>query len=167
MRPFLQKKDYKMTTKQTKMVKPADADVKWYLIDATDVVLGRLASQIAMILRGKNKACFTPNQDCGDYVIVINAEKIAFTGKKDTQKAYFHHTGFIGGIKKILLKHQLEKHPERVLTDAVACMIARNKLGRQQMKKLRVFAGSEHPHTAQNPIVLDIAGKNRKNKRGA
>ena len=156
-----------MTTKQTKMVKPADADVKWYLIDATDVVLGRLASQIAMILRGKNKACFTPNQDCGDYVIVINAEKIAFTGKKDVQKAYFHHTGFISGIKKIILKHQLEKHPERVLMDAVSCMIARNKLGRKQMTKLRIFKGAEHPHAAQNPIVLDIAGKNRKNKRGA
>ncbi len=156
-----------MTTKQTKMVKPADANIKWYLIDATDVVLGRLASQIATILRGKNKACFTPNQDCGDYVIVINAEKIAFTGKKDVQKSYFHHTGFISGIKEILLKHQLEKHPERVLMDAVSCMIARNKLGRQQMTKLRIFKGAEHPHAAQNPIVLDIAGKNRKNKRGA
>ena len=162
----LQKKEIKMTTKQTQNIKPADADIKWYLIDATDLVLGRLASQIATILRGKNKACYTPNQDCGDYVVVVNAEKITVTGKKEEQKHYYHHTGYVGGIKDISLKAQLEKHPERVLTAAVKRMISRNKLGRQQMKKLRVFVGPEHTHAAQNPIVLDIAAKNPKNKRG-
>ena len=155
-----------MTTKQTQNIKPADADIKWYLIDATDLVVGRLASQIATILRGKNKACYTPNQDCGDYVVVINAAKIAVTGKKEEQKHYYHHTGYIGGIKDVTLKAQLAEHPERVLINAVKKMISRNKLGRQQMTKLRVFAGAEHTHAAQNPIVLDIAKKNPKNKRG-
>lgn len=155
-----------MTTKQTQTIKPVNADIKWYLIDATDLVLGRLASQIATILRGKNKACYTPNQDCGDYVVVINAEKIAVTGKKTEQKHYYHHTGYVGGIKDIDLKTQLAEHPERVLMNAVSKMISRTKLGRQQMTKLRVFVGPEHTHAAQNPIKLDIAAKNTKNKRG-
>ena len=156
-----------MITKTTKTVKPADADIKWYLIDANGVVLGRLASQIATIVRGKNKACYSPNQDCGDHVVVINAEKIAVTGRKLAQKEYYRHTGYISGLKTVTLPEQLNKHPERVLIQAVKTMISRNSLGAKQMKKLHVFAGSEHPHAAQQPIVLDIAGKNPKNKRGA
>jgi large subunit ribosomal protein L13 len=151
--------------KTTKTLKPADCNIKWYLIDATDLVLGRLASQIATIIRGKNKPCFSPSQDCGDYVVVINADKIQLTGKKLEQKEYFHHPGYIGGIHSESAKDLMQEKPERVLIKAVERMISRNSLGRQQMTKLRVFAGSEHPHAAQNPIVLDIASKNRKNKR--
>lgn len=154
-----------MTMKTTKTLKPADCDIKWYLIDATDLVLGRLASQIATILRGKNKPCYSPNQDCGDYVVVINADKIQLTGHKLEQKEYFHHTGYVGGIKGVKASKLMQEKPERVLIKAVERMISRNSLGRQQMTKLRVFAGAEHTHTAQNPIVLDIAAKNRKNKR--
>ncbi len=156
-----------MITKTTKTVKPADCEIKWYLVDATDLVLGRLASQLATIIRGKNKPCYTPTQDCGDYVVVINADKIQLTGHKLEHKEYFHHTGYIGGIKGITAKKQMENHPERLLIKAVERMVSRGKLGRQQMTKLRVFAGAEHTHQAQNPIVLDIASKNRKNKRGA
>ena len=154
-----------MTMKTTKTLKPADCDVKWYVIDATDLVLGRLASQIATILRGKNKPCFSPSQDCGDYVVVVNADKIQLTGRKLESKKYYHHSGYIGGIHAEAAKDLMQEKPERVLTKAVQRMISRNNLGRQQMTKLRVFAGSEHPHAAQNPIVLDIASKNRKNKR--
>lgn len=156
-----------MITKTTKTIKPADCEIKWYLVDATDLVLGRLASQLATIIRGKNKPCYTPTQDCGDYVVVINADKIQLTGRKLEQKEYFHHTGYIGGIKGVTAKKQMESHPERVLIKAVERMVSRGKLGRQQMTKLRVFAGPEHTHQAQNPIVLDIASKNPKNKRGA
>ena len=161
------KKEKQMITKTTKTIKPADADIKWYLIDADGVILGRLASQIATILRGKNKPCFSPNQDCGDHVIVINAEKIAVTGRKLAQKEYYRHTGYIGGLKTVTLPEQLKNHPERVLIQAVKTMLTRNSLGAKQMKKLHVFAGAEHPHAAQQPITLDIAGKNPKNKRGA
>lgn len=150
----------------TKTLKPADCDVKWYLVDADGVVLGRLASQIASILRGKTKACFSPTQDCGDYVVVINAEKVKLTGRKLEQKHYYHHTGYIGGIKGISAGKQLEAHPERVLEKAVERMLSRNALGRKQMTKLRIFVGPEHTHKGQNPIVLDIAGRNPKNKRG-
>ncbi len=156
-----------MTMKTTKTLNPANCDVKWYMIDATDLVLGRLASQIATILRGKNKPCFSPNQDCGDYVVVVNAEKVQLTGHKLDQKMYYHHTGYVGGIKGVSVAKQLEEHPERVLEKAVQRMLSRNSLGRQQMRKLRIFVGPEHTHQAQNPIVLDIASKNRKNKRGA
>ena len=156
-----------MTMKTTKTLNPSNCDVKWYLVDATDLVLGRLASQIATILRGKNKPCFSPNQDCGDYVVVVNAEKVQLTGRKLEQKEYFHHTGYVGGIKGISVAKQLEEHPERVLEKAVQRMLSRSSLGRQQMRKLRIFVGPEHTHQAQNPIVLDIASKNRKNKRGA
>ena len=154
-----------MTMKSTKTLKPADCDIKWYLIDATDLVLGRLASQIATILRGKNKPSFSPSQDCGDYVVVINADKIQMTGKKLEQKKYYHHSGYIGGIHAEAAKDLMQEKPERVLIKAVERMISRNSLGAKQMTKLRVFAGAEHPHAAQNPIVLDIASKNRKNKR--
>lgn len=154
-------------TKSTKTIKPADCDIKWYLIDAEGLVLGRLASQIASILRGKNKPCFTPNQDCGDYVVVVNAEKVALTGRKLEQKKYYHHTGYIGGIKGVSVAKQLEEHPKRVLQKAVERMLTRGPLGAQQMTKLRIFVGPEHTHQAQNPIVLDIAAKNKKNKRSA
>lgn len=156
-----------MTMKTTKTINPANSDIKWYLVDATDLVLGRLASQIAIILRGKNKPCFSPNQDCGDYVVVVNAEKVHLTGRKMEQKEYFHHTGYVGGIKSISVAKQLEEHPERVLKKAVERMISRNALGRQQMNKLRIFIGPEHTHQAQNPITLDIGAQNPKNKRGA
>ena len=153
--------------KTTVSAKPATIKRDWYLIDATDLVLGRMASQIATILRGKNKTSYTPHMDCGDYVVVINADKVAFTGKKLDQKMYYHHTGYVGGIKGVSVAKQLEEHPERVLEKAVERMISRNALGRKQMKKLRIFVGPEHTHQAQNPIVLDIASKNPKNKRGA
>ena len=150
---------------KTISAKPATIKRDWYLIDATDLILGRLSSQIATILRGKNKTSYTPHMDCGDYVVVINADKVAFTGKKLDQKMYYHHTGYMGGIKGISAAKLMEKKPEDVIYKAVQRMISRNKLGRQMMTKLRVYAGAEHPHTAQNPIVLDIASKNRKNKR--
>ncbi len=149
--------------KETVSIKPAEVVRKWYLIDAEGLVLGRLASQIALILRGKHKTTYTPNIDCGDNVIVINAEKVALTGKKVTDKVYYHHTGYVGGIKGITVKEQLEKHPERIIIKAVERMITRNKLGRAQMTKLHVYAGAEHPHAGQTPEVLDIASKNPKN----
>ncbi len=151
--------------KTTISAKPATIKRDWYLIDATDLVLGRMASQIATILRGKNKTSYTPHMDCGDYVVVVNADKVALTGKKLEKKMYYHHSGYIGGIKGISAEKLLEKKPEDVIYKAVERMISRNKLGRQMMTKLRVYAGAEHPHTAQNPIVLDIAEKNPKNKR--
>ena len=151
--------------KETISIKPAEVVRKWYLIDATDLVLGRLASQIAKILRGKHKTTFTPHVDCGDNVIVINAEKVALTGNKLADKVYYHHTGFPGGIKGITAGKQLEEHPERVIIKAVERMISRNKMGREQMTKLHVYAGPSHPHTAQTPETLDIASMNSKNKR--
>ena len=151
--------------KTTVSAKPATIKRDWYLIDATDLVLGRMASQIATILRGKNKTSYTPHMDCGDYVVVINADKVALTGKKLERKMYYHHSGYIGGIKGISAGKLMEKKPEDVIYKAVERMISRNKLGRQMMTKLRIYAGAEHPHTAQNPIVLDIAAKNPKNKR--
>ncbi len=151
--------------KTTTSAKPSTITKKWYLIDATDLVLGRVASQIAKILRGKHKTSYTPHMDCGDYVIVVNAEKIKLTGRKLDNKMYHRHTGYIGGIKSVSAGKLMESHPERVLTKAVERMISRNKLGRTQMTNLRVYAGSEHPHTAQNPEVLDIAAMNPKNKR--
>ncbi|MDR2902452.1 MAG: 50S ribosomal protein L13 [Lactobacillales bacterium] len=153
--------------KTTKTINPAAADIKWYLVDAEGLVLGRLASQIAKIIRGKNKPCYTPTQDCGDYVVVINAEKVKLTGRKMEQKKYYHHTGYVGGIKEISVAKLLEEKPERVLTKAVERMVSRGPLGRQQMNKLRVFVGGEHTHKAQNPTTLDIGAMNPKNKRGA
>ncbi|MBP5534905.1 MAG: 50S ribosomal protein L13 [Alphaproteobacteria bacterium] len=151
--------------KTTLSAKPATIKRDWYLIDATDLVLGRMASQIATILRGKNKTSYTPHMDCGDYVVVINADKVALTGKKLERKMYYHHSGYIGGIKGISAGKLMEKKPQDVIYKAVERMISRNKLGRQMMTKLRIYAGAEHPHTAQNPIVLDLAAKNPKNKR--
>lgn len=151
--------------KTTTSAKPSTITKKWYLIDATDLVLGRVASQIAKILRGKHKTSYTPHMDCGDYVVVINAEKVQLTGNKLQNKMYHRHTGYIGGIKSVSAGRLMETHPERVLYKAVERMISRNKLGRAQMANLRVYAGAEHPHAAQNPEVLDIAAMNPKNKR--
>lgn len=131
-------------------------DRKWYVVDATDKTLGRLATEVASVLRGKKKPIYTPNIDTGDYVIVINAEKITVTGKKLEQKSYWHHTGFIGGQKEISLKHQLEKHPERVIEHAVKGMLPKGPLGRDMYRKLFVYAGAEHPHQAQKPVALDL-----------
>ncbi len=145
---------------------PADIDKKWIIIDAEGVVLGRLASIIAMRLRGKHKATFTPSMDMGDNVIVINAEKIQLTGKKRTDKIYYWHTGHPGGIKQRTAEQLLEgKFPERVVTKAVKNMLPGNRLSRVQMTNLRVYVGAEHPHEAQNPEVLDVKAMNAKNTR--
>jgi large subunit ribosomal protein L13 len=145
---------------------PSDIEKKWVLIDAEGVVLGRLASQVAKILRGKHKPSFTPHMDCGDNVIVVNAEKVKLTGKKLSDKKFYWHTGYPGGIKERTMGQILEgKYPERVVEKAVERMITRNNLGRQQMKNLRVYAGSVHPHEAQQPEVLDLQAMNPKNKR--
>ena len=152
----------------TYATKPSDIERKWYVVDAQGVVLGRLAAEVAKILRGKLKTCYTPNLDCGDYVIVINADKVKLTGKKLTDKVYYRHTGWIGGIKETTpAKILAGKFPGRVIEKAVERMISRNPLGRQQMTKLKVYAGENHPHAAQNPVVLDIAAQNPKNKRSA
>ena len=153
---------------KTFSAKPADIDKKWLLVDAEDVVLGRLASQIAKILRGKHKPSYTPHMDCGDNVIVINAKKVRLTGNKAAKKTYYWHTGYPGGIKSRTAGLVLEgKHPERVVHKAVERMVPRGPLGRQQMKNLRVYAGSEHPHEAQQPETLDVGAMNPKNKRSA
>ena len=160
------KKEIKMIS--THSTKPADIERKWYVVDASGVILGRLSAEIAKILRGKNKPYFTPNLDCGDYVVVINADKVKLTGKKLTDKHYYQHTGFIGSVKDTTAGKILNsRFPERVIQKAVERMISRNPLGRQMMTKLKVYAGENHPHTAQNPIVLDIASQNPKNNRSA
>lgn len=145
---------------------PADIEKKWIIIDAEGVVLGRLASIVATRLRGKHKPSFTPHMDCGDNVIVINADKIQMTGKKRTDKRYYWHTGHPGGIKFRTAEQVLEgQFPERVVTAAVKRMLPGNRLSRQIMTNLRVYAGAEHPHEAQSPEVLDVASKNSKNTR--
>ncbi len=145
---------------------PKDIDKKWLLIDADGLVLGRLASIIAERLRGKHKTTFTPHMDCGDHVVVINAEKVHLTGKKMENKRYYHHTGHPGGIKETSPAKVLGgAFPERVITLAVERMVPRGPLGRQQMKNLRVYGGASHPHEAQAPTVLDVGAMNRKNKR--
>ncbi|MDO9524057.1 MAG: 50S ribosomal protein L13 [Gemmobacter sp.] len=147
---------------------PADIEKKWILIDAEGVVLGRLASIVASLLRGKHKPTFTPHMDMGDNVIVINADKIQMTGNKREDKRYYWHTGYPGGIKFRTARQVLEgAHPERVVSKAVERMITRNSLGRQQMTHLRVYAGAEHPHEAQLPLVMDLKALNPKNTRSA
>jgi large subunit ribosomal protein L13 len=158
----------KALMKTTKPATPSTVDKKWHLIDADGLVVGRVASIIANILRGKNKPSYTPYIDCGDNVIVINAEKVRFTGKKATQKVYYRHTGYAGGIKETRADKILAgRFPERVLEKAIERMIPRGPLGRQQMRNLRIFKGTEHPHEGQSPTVLDVALMNRKNKVGA
>ena len=153
---------------KTYSAKPGDVQRDWFVIDAEDVVLGRLASIVASRLRGKHKPIFTPHIDCGDNIIVVNAGKVRLTGNKRTDKTYYRHTGYPGGIKKATAGEVLDgKHPERVVHKAVERMISRSPLGRQQMRKLHVYAGAEHPHGAQEPQVLDVAAMNPKNKRSA
>ena len=153
---------------KTYTAKPADIQKKWILIDAEGVVLGRLASLVAMRLRGKHKASFTPHMDMGDNVIIINAEKIQMTGKKRTDKIYYWHTGHPGGIKQRTAGEILEgAHPERVLTKAIQRMLPGGPLSRQQMTNLRIYAGTEHGHEAQNPEVVDVKSMNSKNTRSA
>lgn len=148
--------------------KPAEVDKKWVMIDAAGLVVGRLATIIAMRLRGKHKPTFTPHVDCGDNVIVVNAEKVVFTGRKLQQKVYNYHTGFIGGIKYRSAKSIMEgRFPERIVEKAVERMLPRGPLGRQQFGNLRVYKGPDHPHAAQTPEKVDIASMNRKNVRSA
>ena len=155
----------KALSKQTKSVKPAEVEKKWHLIDADGLVVGRLAAIIANHLRGKHKPSYTPHVDCGDHVIVINVDKVQFTGKKATDKVYYKHTGHPGGIKETTPAKVLEgRFPERVLEKAVMRMIPRGPLGRDQMRALHLYTGTEHPHDGQNPTVLDVASMNRKNK---
>jgi large subunit ribosomal protein L13 len=129
---------------------------KWWLINADGIVLGRLASRVANILRGKNKATYTPFFDAGDFVIVINADKVKLTGKKEEQKMYYRHSGFMGGLKETSYKNMLAKHPDRILTHAVKGMLPKNKLNRKILKKLKVYAGTEHKHQAQKPETLKV-----------
>ena len=139
---------------KTFMASPATTDRKWYVVDATDMTLGRLASEVAKVLRGKNKAIFTPHIDTGDYVIVINAEKIKVTGKKLDQKIYYHHSDYVGGMKETTLREKLAKKPEQVIELAVKGMLPKGPLGRQMYTKLFVYAGPEHKHAAQKPEAL-------------
>jgi len=136
------------------MAKPDQVERKWYIVDATDLVLGRLASNVAAILRGKNKPIFTPNVDTGDYVIIINCDKVRLTGKKLEQKYYRYHTGYIGGLKEVQYKSLMAKKPVLAVELAVKGMLPKNSIGRKMFKKLKAYAGSEHPHAAQQPIEL-------------
>ena len=138
------------------MASPATIERKWYVVDAEGKTLGRLASEVAKVLRGKNKAIFTPHIDTGDYVIVVNAEKIKVTGKKMEQKIYYRHSDYVGGMKETTLKEMLAKHPERVIEFAVKGMLPKGPLGRSMINKLHVYAGPEHVHAAQKPEVLEI-----------
>ena len=151
---------------KTYSAREVDIQRQWLVVDASGKTLGRLATQIATALRGKHKPIYTPHVDCGDNVIVVNAEKVVFTGNKTEDKLYYRHTGYPGGIKETTPKRLLEgKFPERVITKAVERMLKRGPLQRQLMRNLRVYKGSEHPHTAQNPTKLDFASLNRKNSR--
>ncbi len=151
---------------KTYAAKPKEIERKWWIVDAQDLVVGRASSIIANILRGKHKATFTPNMDCGDHVVIINAEKIKLTGKKYAEKLYYWHTGHPGGIKDRSAREIIEgKYPERILEYAVSRMISRGPLQRDIMTKLHIYKGSEHKHQGQNPQVLDIASMNRKNTK--
>jgi large subunit ribosomal protein L13 len=153
---------------KTTSTKTAEVQKNWVLIDAEGLVVGRLATIIAMRLRGKHKPSYTPHMDDGDNIIVINADKVVFTGRKRDQKIYYHHTGFIGGIKERSAKFILEgRFPERIVEKAVERMLPRGPLGRKQLGNLRVYKGGEHPHVAQNPVTLDVASLNSKNVRSA
>ena len=154
---------------KTYSAKPADVKKDWWIIDAEDGVLGRLAANVAMILRGKHKPMFTPHIDCGDHVVIINADKVRLTGKKRENKKYYRHTGYPGGIKEATASFILDgRFPERVIQKAVERMLPKDSpLARQQFGKLKVYGGAEHPHAAQQPKTLDLAAKNPKNKRVA
>ena len=151
---------------KTFSAKPAEVEKQWVIIDADGLVVGRLAALIATRLRGKHKAIYTAHVDCGDNVVVVNADKVVFTGRKRENKTYYWHTGYPGGIKERTAEKILDgKHPERVVEKAVERMVPRGPLGRQQMKSLRVYAGPEHPHEAQQPVALDVGALNSKNVR--
>jgi large subunit ribosomal protein L13 len=153
---------------KTYSAKPAEVDKKWVMIDAQGLIVGRLASIIALRLRGKHKPSYTPHVDCGDNVIVVNAEKVVLTGRKVQQKVYYNHTGYVGGIKERSAKSILAgRFPERIVEKAVERMLPRGPLGRVQLGNLRVYKGPEHPHAAQSPEKLDVGAMNRKNKRSA
>src|SRR5512135_1177209 len=139
---------------KTQFAKKGDFDRKWYVVDAKDAVLGRLAVKVATYLRGKNKPVFTPNVDTGDFIIVINAGKVRLTGNKQTDKIYYHHSGYIGGIKAKSAKDVLDESPEKIIEQAVWGMLPKNRLGRTMIKKLKVYRGAEHPHKAQSPEIL-------------
>jgi len=155
----------KTLTKQTRSVKPTEVEKKWHIIDADGLVVGRVASIIANLLRGKHKPTYTPHVDCGDHVIVINAGKVKFTGNKLGQKVYYKHSGYPGGLKETTAEKVLEgKFPERVLEKAVERMIPKGPLGFAQMRGLHLYNGTEHPHEGNDPQTLDVASMNRKNK---
>jgi large subunit ribosomal protein L13 len=137
-------------------VRPGDIERKWYIVDANDLILGRLATRIATVLRGKHRPQYTPHADCGDHVIVVNAEKIRVTGRKEHDKVYYRHSGYAGGLKSITLEKQREKHPERIIEAAVKGMMPKGPLGRSMLKKLKVYAGEDHPHTAQQPEAMKL-----------
>ncbi len=137
-------------------VRPGDIERKWYIVDANDLVLGRVATQIATVLRGKHRPQYSPHADCGDHVIVINAEKIRVTGNKESDKIYYRHSGYAGGLKSITLEKQRERFPERIIELAVKGMMPKGPLGRSMLKKLKVYAGEKHPHTAQQPETMKL-----------
>ena len=141
---------------KTFSAKPQDVERSWFVVDAQDQTLGRLATRIATVLRGKHKPSYTPHVDCGDYVVVVNADKVRVTGRKLDQKIYYRHSGYPGGLKSVTLRRQLEIFPERVLEAAVRGMLPKNRLGRKMFKKLKVYAGPTHPHQAQEPKQLDL-----------
>ena len=141
---------------KTYYAKPSEVQREWLLVDATDMTLGRLASEVAQILRGKNKPTYTPHIDTGDFVVVVNAEKIKITGAKATDKVYYRHTGYVGHLKSETFTEAMEKHPTRVIEHAVRGMLPKGTLGTQMYKKLKVYAGPEHPHQAQNPRKIDL-----------
>ena len=139
---------------KTFMASPATIDRKWYVVDATDMTLGRLASEVAKVLRGKNKPIYTPHIDCGDYVVIVNADKVKVTGKKLDQKIYYHHSDYVGGMKEATLREMMDKKPEKVIELAVKGMLPKGPMGRDMIKKLHVYAGPEHANQAQKPEVL-------------
>jgi large subunit ribosomal protein L13 len=147
-----------LAMEKTYVTKPAEIERSWFVVDAEGKTLGRLASEVARILRGKHKPIYSPAVDAGDYVIVVNAEKIQVTGRRLDQKMYYHHSGYMGGLSEISLRDQLEKYPNRVIESAVKGMLPKNRLGRHMIKKLKVYAGADHPHKAQQPAVLEIKG---------
>lgn len=148
-----------MTMNKTYSPKPSEIERVWHVVDATDLPLGRLASEIAQILRGKHKPTYAPHMDGGDFVVIVNAEKVAVTGNKALQKLYYRHSGFPGGLSELSFEQMRERYPERIIEAAVRGMIPKNRLGRQMLTKLKVYAGSEHPHAAQKPQPLEIGKK--------
>ena len=145
-----------MYTQKSFVLKPADAEKKWYLVDASGQTVGRLATKIADVLRGKNSPQYTPHTDSGDFVVVVNAEKVVFTGDKLDSKVYYRHSGYVGGLKERTAREQLDRQPTKVLMSAVKGMLPKNSLGRKQLTKLKVFAGTEHDHEAQQPQELKL-----------